>query len=130
MTQTSYGPYTPVRQAGNVYFISGQIGIDPVTERAAAHIAEQTIQVLKNLRGVLATAGLEMRHVVKTTVFLSDMGDFAEMNKVYLEYFDAPRPARSCVAVAELPRLADNQLLVEIEAVAVVNDPAHEQTYA
>lgn len=115
----SYGPYTPIRQVGNLYFISGQIGIDPVTKIAPGTIKDQTAQALKNLQAVLASKGLELNHVVKTTVFLTDMRNFAAMNDVYESYFDAPRPARSAVAVVELPRVAgDMHLLVEIEAVA------------
>lgn len=115
----SYGPYTPIRQVGNLYFISGQIGIDPETKVASGIISEQTEQVLINLQAVLATEGLELKHVVKTTVFLTSMGNFAAVNEIYEKYFAVPRPARSAVAVAELPRVAgDTRLLIEIEAVA------------
>lgn len=115
----SYGPYTPIRHVGNLYFISGQVGIDPETKAASGLISEQTEQVLKNLQAMLATEGLELKHVVKTTVFLTTMGNFAAMNEVYEQYFAVPRPARSAVAVAELPRVAgDTHLLVEIEAIA------------
>lgn len=115
----SYGPYTPIRQVGNLYFISGQIGIDPETKSVSGLISEQAEQVLKNLQAVLATEGLELKHVVKTTVFLTTMGNFAAVNEVYEQYFAVPRPARSAVAVTELPRVAgDTHLLVEIEAIA------------
>jgi 2-iminobutanoate/2-iminopropanoate deaminase len=118
MSET-YGPYAPIRQVGNLYFISGQVGIDPETKTAYGIITEQTEQVLKNLKAVLATAELELKHVVKTTVFLTDMRYFAAVNEIYEKYFEAPRPARSAVAVLELPRVAgDTRLLVEIEAVA------------
>jgi 2-iminobutanoate/2-iminopropanoate deaminase len=118
MTNATFGPYTPVRIAGDLAFVSGQVGIDPTSKQAEAGVEAQTRQVLKNLRKQLEDNGLNLGQVVKTTVFLTDMADFAAMNEVYLEYFPEPRPARSCVAVAELPRLSDNPLLVEIEAVA------------
>jgi 2-iminobutanoate/2-iminopropanoate deaminase len=118
MSET-YGPYTPIRKVGSLYFISGQVGIDPETRAAPGIITEQTTQVLKNLQSVLASEGLELKHVVKTTVFLTDMGNFKTFNEVYKQYFEAPRPARSCVAVAELPRVAGTtRILVEIEAIA------------
>jgi 2-iminobutanoate/2-iminopropanoate deaminase len=115
----TFGPYTPIRRAGNLYFVSGQIGIDMDTKQAVADVAKQTHQAMQNLQNVLSTTSLDMSDVVKTTVFLADMDDFAAMNEVYETYFDAPRPARSTVAVKELPRVAgDTRLLVEIEAVA------------
>jgi 2-iminobutanoate/2-iminopropanoate deaminase len=116
---TTYGPYTPVRQAGNLLFVSGQIGINPNTKRAAVDIETQTQQALANLAAVLKEAGAGLGDVVKTTVFLANMNDFAAMNAVYEKAFMAPRPARSAVGVRELPRLSDAaKLLVEIEAVA------------
>lgn len=115
----SFGPYTPVRQAGNFYFVSGQIGVHPETKTAPADIAGQVEQTLTNMASVLASAGLQLDHVVKTTVFLTDIGYFSAMNEVYEKHFASPRPARSAIAVRELPRVAGNtQLLVEIEAVA------------
>jgi 2-iminobutanoate/2-iminopropanoate deaminase len=115
----TFGPYTPISRAGNLYFVSGQIGIDMDTKQAVADVAKQTHQAMQNLQNVLSTTSLDMSDVVKTTVFLADMDDFAAMNEVYETYFDAPRPARSTVAVKELPRVAgDTRLLVEIEAVA------------
>lgn len=115
----SYGPYTPVRQAGNFYFVSGQIGVNPETKTAPADIAGQVEQALSNMASVLAGAGLQLDDVVKTTVFLTDIGSFAGMNEEYEKHFAAPRPARSAIAVRELPRVAgDMPLLVEIEAVA------------
>jgi 2-iminobutanoate/2-iminopropanoate deaminase len=114
-----YGPYTPVRQVGNLYFVSGHVGINPETKTAAKDVSKQTHQVLKNMQNSLAVVGLKLNHVIKTTVYLTDMADFSAMNKVYETYFDAPRPARSTVAVKELPRVAgDARILVEIEAVA------------
>jgi 2-iminobutanoate/2-iminopropanoate deaminase len=115
----TYGPYTPVRQAGNVFFVSGQIGMDTATKTAPEDISAQTDQALHNMKAVLKNAGLNMDDVVKTTVFLTDMGNFAAVNAVYEKHFEAPRPARSAVAVRELPRVAGStQLLVEIEAIA------------
>lgn len=115
----SFGPYTPVKQAGNFYFVSGQIGVHPETNAAPADIAAQVEQALSNMASVLAAAGLQLDDVVKTTVFLTDIGTFAAMNEVYEKHFSAPRPARSAIAVRELPRVAgDTTLLVEIEAVA------------
>lgn len=115
----AYGPYSPIRKAGHTYYVSGQIGVDAKTKFAAADIETQTKQALENMRAVLAEKNLELSDVVKTTVFLSDMGNFAAMNAVYETYFDTPRPARSTVAVHELPRLSGNaELLVEIEGVA------------
>jgi 2-iminobutanoate/2-iminopropanoate deaminase len=116
---TTYGPYMPVRQAGNLLFVSGQVGVDAATKTAAPNITEQTRQVLLNMTQVLANNGTSLNDVVKTTVFLTNMDDFAAMNAVYEQLFDAPRPARSTVCVRELPRVGgDTALLVEIEAVA------------
>lgn len=116
---TTYGPYTPVRTAGNFLFISGQIGIDPTTKIAAPDITEQTNQVLRNMAQALEANDAGLNDVLKTTVFLTNMDDFAAMNAVYEQYFEAPRPARSTISVRELPRVGgDTMLLVEIEAVA------------
>ncbi len=116
----TFGPYTPIRGVGGVYFVSGQVGVDPETKQAAASIEDQTRLALRNLLSVLATEGLTMRDVVKTTVFLTDMVDYDVMNAVYLQHFETPRPARSTVGVKELPRVGgDVTLKVEIEAVAM-----------
>ena len=110
------GPYSQAIQAGNLLFLSGQLGIDPATgDFVPGAAGEQTGQVFKNIRAVLAEAGLTLDHVVKTTVFLSDMADFAAMNAVYAKYFTPPYPARSTVAVKTLPKNG----LVEIELIAV-----------
>ncbi len=114
---TTYGPYTPLRQAGNIYFVSGQVGIHADTQIAAKDISSQTAQALDNLKDLLAQNGLGMENVVKTTIYLKNMADFDDMNTTYLTYFTEPRPARSSVEVAGLPRLAENELLIEIEAV-------------
>jgi 2-iminobutanoate/2-iminopropanoate deaminase len=111
------GPYSQAIRAGNLLFASGQIPIDPVTGAVVAgDIAAQTRRVFENIAGVLKAAGGSFDHVVKTTVFLADMNDFAAMNAVYGEYFAQPAPARSTVQVARLPRDAR----VEIEIVAVL----------
>jgi 2-iminobutanoate/2-iminopropanoate deaminase len=118
MTAT-YGPYTPVRRAGDLLFTSGQVGIDPLTKKASADISQQTEQALANLKSVLQSAGADLGSVVKTTIFLTDMSNFEAVNTVYEQTFAAPRPARSTVGIRELPRVGGNvALLVEIEAVA------------
>ena len=111
------GPYSQAIQVGNLVYTSGQIPIDPATGAfAEGGIKEQTRQSLTNIKAILAEVGLSMSNVVKTTVFLADMNDFADMNAVYAEFFTEPYPARSAVAVKTLPKGA----LVEIEVVAEV----------
>lgn len=110
------GPYSQAIQAGNTAYVSGQLPIDPATGAfAGADIAAQTRQSLTNIRSILAEAGYSMTDVVKTTVLLADIADFAAMNAVYAEFFTAPFPARAAFQVAALPKNA----LVEIECVAV-----------
>lgn len=119
MTLTTFGPYSPLRSIGNTYYTAGQIGVHPETKKTPTDIAGQTERALLNLEAVLAAEGLNLNDVVKTTVYLVDMADFEAMNAVYQQRFNAPRPARTTVAVQELPRVAgDVKLLVEIEAVA------------
>jgi 2-iminobutanoate/2-iminopropanoate deaminase len=109
------GPYSQAVKVGGMVYCSGQIPIDPATgEFVSAEVAEQTDQVLKNLAAVLEAAGSGLHNVVKTTVFLADMNDFAEMNEVYGRYFNENKPARATVQAARLPRDAR----VEIECVA------------
>jgi 2-iminobutanoate/2-iminopropanoate deaminase len=109
------GPYSQAIQVGNFVFTSGQIPIDPQTGAfVEGGIAEQTEQVLRNLAEVLRAAGTSLEAVVKTTVFLADMNDFAAMNEVYARYFSNEPPARSTVQAARLPRDAR----VEIDAIA------------
>ena len=111
------GPYSQAIQVGNLVYTSGQIPIDPATGTfAEGGIKEQTRQSLTNVKAILEEAGLSMSHVVKTTVFMADMNDFADMNAVYAEFFTEPYPARSAVAVKTLPKGA----LVEIEVVAAI----------
>lgn len=111
------GPYAQAVKAGELVFCSGQIPIDPATgEFVSDMIAEQTEQVLKNLAAVLRAAGTSLDNVVKTTVFLADMNDFVEMNRVYGRYFSENKPARATVQAARLPRDAK----VEIDCIALV----------
>ena len=110
------GPYSQAIEAGGMVFASGQVPIDPATDQfVEGGIKEQTRQSLTNARNILRAAGTDLTHVVKTTVFLSDMDNFAAMNEVYAEFFQQPYPARSAVAVKTLP----NGALVEIECIAV-----------
>lgn len=111
------GPYSQAIKAGGMVFCSGQIPLDPATgEFVSQDVAEQTEQVLKNLAAVLEAAGCTFANVVKTTVFLADMGDFAAMNDVYAKYFTENKPARATVQAARLPRDAR----VEIDCIASV----------
>ena len=110
------GPYSQATVVGNIVFTSGQIAIDPTSGAVeATDIREQTEQVCKNLSAVLEAAGSSIEKVVKTTCFLSDMGDFAAFNEVYGRYF-VGKPARSFVAVKALPK----NVLVEVEAIAEI----------
>ena len=111
------GPYSQAVQAGNMLFASGQLGLDPATGQfPEGGVKEQTAQAFKNVKAILTEAGLTMDNVVKTTVFLADMGDFAAMNEVYAAQFEGTFPARPAVAVKTLPKNA----LVEVEVIAVV----------
>ena len=112
------GPYSQGIKAGKTIYVSGQIPIDPATgEFAGQDIESQTRQSLTNIRNILKEAGADMSAVVKTTVLLKDIADFAAMNKVYAEFFTEPYPARAAFQVAAIPKGA----LVEIEAVAVTD---------
>ena len=112
------GPYSQAIKTGNLVFCSGQIPIDVKTgEFVSSDIREQTEQVLKNLSAVLEAAGSSLNNVVKTTVFLADMNDFAAMNEVYAKYFSDNKPARATVQAARLPRDAR----VEIEAIGLAD---------
>lgn len=110
------GPYSQAIKAGNTIYVSGQIPIDPATGSFAGEdITTQTRQSLTNLKSILNAAGADLCDVVKTTVYLANMGDFAAMNEVYAQFFAAPYPARAAFEVACLPKNA----LVEIECIAV-----------
>ncbi len=110
------GPYSQAVCAGNTVYVSGQLPIDPATgEFAGADITSQTRQSLTNMKAILEADGMTMANVVKTTVLLSDIAEFAAMNAVYAEFFTAPYPARAAYQVAALPKGAR----VEIEAIAV-----------
>ncbi|HTH38623.1 MAG TPA: RidA family protein [Pyrinomonadaceae bacterium] len=117
MAPGAIGPYSQAIKTGNMIFCSGQIPIDPSTgEFVSQDVTEQTEQVFKNLTAVLEAAGASLDDVVKTTVFLADMGEFAAMNDVYARHFVDNKPARATVQAAKLPRDAR----VEIECIAVV----------
>lgn len=122
MKVKTYGPYSPFRVANGFVYTAGQIGA--VKGKAEKEVKSQVKQTLDNLAGVLEEAGSGLADVVKTTVFLANMSDYAAMNEVYAAVFEkaGAAPARTCVAVAELPRVADNPLLVEIEAVALLRE--------
>ncbi|MGM9861885.1 MAG: RidA family protein [Muribaculaceae bacterium] len=109
------GPYSQAIDTGTFVYASGQIPINPADGTIPAGITAQTAQSLSNVKAILTEAGLTMDNVVKTTVFLADMADFAAMNEVYAQAFSAPYPARSAVAVRELPK----GVLVEIEVIAL-----------
>lgn len=109
------GPYCHAKLAGNTLYTSGQLGLVPATGELPEGVEAQAVQALDNLSAVLAAAGMSCADVVKTTVFLANMGDFAAINAIYAKYFSGEAPARSCVQVAALPKGA----LFEIEAIAV-----------
>jgi 2-iminobutanoate/2-iminopropanoate deaminase len=114
---TAIGPYSQAIRAGGFLFTSGQVAIDPATQQViAGDIAAQTERVLKNLAAILRASGSSLEQVVRCTVFLKNMGDFAAMNEVYGRHFTKMPPARSTVEVARLPK----DVLVEIDAIALV----------
>lgn len=111
------GPYTPAIRAGNLLFVSGQIGIDPATGKLApGGVAAEAKQLLENLHGLVTAGGSSLDKVVKTTIFLTNIADFAAVNEVYAQYFPSEPPARSTIQVVALPGGA----LVEIEATATI----------
>jgi 2-iminobutanoate/2-iminopropanoate deaminase len=111
------GPYSQAIKANGLLFVSGQVALDPATgEFVGTDVRQQTERVFENLKGILEASGVSFHHVVKTTVFLKDINDFAAMNEVYGRYFSAAPPARSTVQAARLPKDA----LVEIELIATV----------
>ncbi len=109
------GPYVHAVLAGDMLFTSGQLGLDPVTGALPEGVEAQADQAIKNLRAVIEEAGMTLQNVVKTTVFLADINDFAAVNEIYAHYFTGEVPARSCVQAAALPKGG----LFEIEAIAV-----------
>ena len=112
------GAYSPAIKAGNLLFVSGQIPIDPASgELVTGDIAAQTEQVMRNVGALLRAAGVGFEHVVRTTVFLADMDEFAAMNEVYSRHVAAPPPARATVQVARLPR----GVKIEVDAIAVLS---------
>jgi 2-iminobutanoate/2-iminopropanoate deaminase len=111
------GPYSQAIRANGFVFVSGQVAIDPATQQViAGDVAAQTEQVMKNLAGILDSAGSGLEQVVKSTVFLKNMGDFAGMNEVYGRHFSSAPPARSTVEVARLPK----DVAVEIDVIALL----------
>ena len=109
------GPYSQAIKANGLLFVSGQVALDPKTgEFQNGDIRQQTERVLENLKGILEAAGVNLHHVVKTTVFLKDMNDFAAMNEVYVRYFPVAPPARTTVQAARLPKDA----LIEMDVIA------------
>lgn len=110
------GPYSQAIRVNGFVYTSGQLGLDPETGELKDGVQEQTHQAFKNIQAILKEEGLDLNHIVKTTVFLNDMNDFSAVNEVYATYFSGSFPARSAVEVARLPKDG----LVEIEAIAVV----------
>jgi 2-iminobutanoate/2-iminopropanoate deaminase len=115
---SAIGPYSQAIKAGNLIFVSGQIPLEPGTGKLIEDksIAAQTRRALQNMQGILSAAGASLHHVVRTTVFMKDMNNFAEMNSVYAEFFHTCPPARSTVEVSRLPKDVD----VEIDCIALV----------
>ena len=111
---TAIGPYSQATEANGFVFVSGQIPVNPATGEVAQGIEAQARQSMENVMSLLAAAGVKAEDVVKTTVFIKDMNDFAAVNAVYAEYFKTECPARACVEVARLPK----DVLVEVEAIA------------
>lgn len=109
------GPYSQAVEIGELVYTSGQLGLDPATGELAEGVEKQTVQSLRNVQAILEAAGSSMDKVVKTTVFLKDLGDFVKVNEIYSSFFTEPYPARSAVEVARLPKDG----LVEIEVIAL-----------
>lgn len=109
------GPYSPIVVKNNMAFCSGQVGVNPETAELESGIENQTKQTLENLKSVLESEGFSLSQVVKTTVYLKNINDFAKMNEIYATYFSENKPARSTIGVADLPKGA----LIEIEAIAL-----------
>ncbi len=110
------GPYSPALKAGNLLFLSGSIPLDPLSGQLVdGGLTEQTTRVMENIKALLAASGADFNQVVRTTVFMVDLGEFAAMNEIYAGYFIAPYPARSTVQVVKLPK----DVRVEIDVIAV-----------
>ncbi|HTE21721.1 MAG TPA: RidA family protein [Candidatus Limnocylindria bacterium] len=115
----TFGPYSPVRKAGSFYYVSGQVGVDPETNLCGHTVDEQTAQALTNIEALLSKHGLAMGDVVKVTIYVTDMSDFAAVNEVYTGHFEQPYPARATVGVKDLPHVGgEASIKVEIEAIA------------
>jgi 2-iminobutanoate/2-iminopropanoate deaminase len=111
------GPYSPALRVGNLLFLSGSIPLDPTTgQLVEGGIVEQTTRVMENIKALLEAAGADFSKVARTTVFMIDLGEFAQMNEIYSKYFAAPYPARSTVQVVKLPR----DVRVEVDVIAVL----------
>ena len=108
------GPYSQAIEVGGFVFASGQIPVDPSTGVIPEGITQQAQQALTNVRSIMEAAGLSMKDIIKTTVFIKDMNDFAKVNEVYASFFDGDYPARSCVEVSRLPK----DVLIEVEVIA------------
>lgn len=108
------GTYSQGVKHNGIYYFSGQIGLDPATMQMADGFRAQADQIMKNVDGLLESCGLDRTHIIKTTIFVTDLGNFSIVNEVYENYFTAPYPARSCVEVPRLPKDA----LIEIEVMA------------
>jgi 2-iminobutanoate/2-iminopropanoate deaminase len=117
---SAIGPYSQGIRAGQLVYTAGQVGIDPASGELVEGVGAQAERALRNLAAILDAAGSSLERVVKTTIFLADMGDFGAVNEVYARHFSPPYPARSTVAVAALPKGA----LVEIEAIATTGEGA------
>jgi 2-iminobutanoate/2-iminopropanoate deaminase len=121
IVSTSYapaavGPYSQAIKVGNVLYLSGQLGLDPDSGALVEGLEAQTHRSMRNIEAVLKTVDADFNNIVKTTIFITDINDFAKVNEIYASYFDADPPARSCVEVSALPKGG----LVEIESIAVV----------
>lgn len=115
----SFGNYQPIRKAGDLYFVSGQVGVDPATKLAPKDINGQVKQAMINLKTVLKTEHLSINDIIKTTLYLVNIDDFMLVDEIYSQFFNELKPARSTVAVKELPKMGgQNELIFEIEAIA------------
>ena len=108
------GAYSQGVEYNGIYYFSGQLGLDPKTQQLQEGLLQQGQQILYNIDALLKACNLDRRHILKTTIFLTDLREFSKINELYQDYFEAPFPARSCVEVSRLPKEA----LIEIEAIA------------